>query len=293
MNAYAAPVVKPGKLWYWLGALLMLVGIIVGAVMAVQAFQALSKTVDGFGRVRVPGGENCKFVFDKAGTYTIYYEFQSTVPKRSDDCIDPAGGQSAETENVVNSSQEAPLDLDIRLVSVTGGTELPTVLRKGDVSFSTSGHLGSAVREVTLPEAGEYRLKVTGVENAQPFVLAIGRGGVFQVAGDIVRALGVAGLGVLVGGLMMIITGTKRRKSRRAQIQMPPTPGPYGQPYAQMPYGQAPAPYGQVPYGQPQAPYGTGQPTYPAGAPHVPWPSTPTPLPPPPPGQQQWQPPSP
>lgn len=288
MNA-ATPPLKPGKIWYWIGALTILAGLTGAAVLGINSLRSLSKTVDSFGRIKVPGGEQCKLVFDKPGRYTIYYEYQTTMPVRNADCVDTGGN-----ETVANTRQDPPFGLVVQLRSVSDPAAplLQSVKStSGDVSISLNGHVGKSAREVVVDKAGEYVVEVSGTaEDTQPYVLAVGRGAVSQVAGGILGALAVAGLAGLAGLLILILTGTKRRKHRKALMsQMISTPGygPPGYPGAapppSFPAGQAPAPSPYQPPASGTFPW-AGAPPPPSGTQDPPT----TPLPPPPP---QWGPP--
>lgn len=290
MNAITPPALKPGKIWYWLGALSILAGLVVGGMLIANSISTLSKTVDGFGRVRVPGGESCKLVFDKPGRYTIYYEFETKIPQRDDACNDTGGTE------LINASTSSPLGLDVTLKSVDKPESAPlksVPSTSGDVSISLNGHSGKAIREVQIDRPGDYVIEVSGGSvntTAEPYVLAVGRGAIVSVASRIVSALAIAGLGGLLGLIVLIVTGSKRRKHRQllaTQVRMgyPGAPmSPYGSPQ-QSPWAGAPVP---------PAPWsGTGQGyTTPSPPPPPrPAPGT-TPPPPPPPPPTQWGPPN-
>jgi hypothetical protein len=289
MNAITPPAVKPGKLWYWLGALSVLTGLVVGGILIANSISTLSKTVDSFGRVRVPGGESCKLVFDKPGRYTIYYEFQTKIPQRDDACNDTGGTE------LINASTSSPLGLDVTLKSVDEPENAPLKTvpsTSGDVSISLNGHSGKAIREVQIDRPGDYIIEVSGgsanTTTAEPYVLAVGRGAIVSVASRIVSALAIAGLGGLLGLILLLVTGSKRRKHRQllaTQVQA----GYAGTPTS--PYGSPPqAPWAGAPV--PPAPWsGTGQTYTPPSPPPPPAPGS-TPPPPPPPPPTQWGPPT-
>jgi hypothetical protein len=280
MNAITPPALKPGKIWYWLGALSILAGLIAGGILIANSISTLSKTVDSFGRVRVPGGESCKLVFDKPGRYTIYYEFETKIPQRDAACNDTGGTE------LVTAPTSSPLGLDVTLKSVDQPESAPLKTvpsTSGDVSISLNGHSGKAIREVQIDRPGDYVIEVSGgsatTTTAEPYVLAVGRGAITSVASRIVSALAIAGLGGLLGLILLLVTGSKRRKRRQLLATQVPT----GYPVAPTsPFGSA-APWSGTPV--PPAPWsGTGQ-----GSPPPP-PPPPGSTPPPPP--TQWGPPN-
>jgi hypothetical protein len=244
----------------------------------------LSKTVDGFGRVRVPGGESCKLVFDKPGRYTIYYEYQTKIPQRDDACNDTGGTE------LITASTSSPLGLDVTLKSVDKPDSAPLKTlpsTSGDVSISLNGHSGKAIREVQIDRAGDYVIEVSGGSagtTSEPYVLAVGRGAITSVASRIVSALAIAGLGGLLGLILLLVTGSKRRKHRQLLATQIVTGYP----------GAPPSPYGSPP----QAPWaGTPVPPPPwsgtdQGSIAPPPPPVPGSTPPPPPPPAQWGPPN-
>lgn len=267
----------------------ILAGLIAGGLIIANSLSALSKTVDSFGRVRVPGGESCKLVFDKPGRYTIYYEFQTKLPNRDDACNDTGGTEQ------INTSTESPLGLDITLKSVGKPDSAPLKTDKsssGDVSISLNGHQGKAIREVQIDQPGDYVIEVQGGSagsTTDPYVLAVGRGAISSVASQIVSGVGIAGLGGLLGLIMLLVTGTKRKKHRQLLATQVLTGYPV---MPASPYGPPPqAPTAPLTGGQPgvqqPSPWsgpvsGFTPPSPPAGS-----------MPPPPPPPAQWGPPPP
>ena len=89
--AVAAPAkIKPGRIWYWIGALLIAAGVVGAISLIIAGIVGMSRTVDDFARFEAPvQGQTLDFA--KSGTYTIYYEHESEIdlvghplPGRSD-----------------------------------------------------------------------------------------------------------------------------------------------------------------------------------------------------------------
>ena len=75
-----APKIKPGKVWYWIGGLLVAVGVIGGLVLALAGFLNLKNAIEDFGRFRITDGAGqASVIFEKPDTYSIYYESKSRV----------------------------------------------------------------------------------------------------------------------------------------------------------------------------------------------------------------------
>jgi hypothetical protein len=203
---------KPSKIWYWLGALSIVAGLVGGGAIMVRAFMSLNKTVDNFGRVRVPGDESCKLVFSKPGTYTIYYEYKTDLPARGANC-QPTGS----TESI-DAPQRHPLGLEVSLIDSAGAELATTLSTTNDQSISLHGHMGTALREVQIENPGDYQLKVGGIEpDSAPFVLSVGRGALTRVAPFMMLGLGIGGLGTVLGIVALIVTASRRRSGRRTR----------------------------------------------------------------------------
>jgi hypothetical protein len=222
-----ATTVKPSKAWIWLGALVLLAGLVSAATVAIGSTMALSKTVDGFARIRVPEDVNCRLIFTKPGTYTVYYEFQGDVVRRNDTC-EESGGVTA-----ISAPKTAPFGLDVSLID-DQGKEIASTRNTNDTSISLNGHAGVAVRQIVVPAAGDYSVKVNKEILARPgsnnFVLAFGRGATTKIVPYIGLAVLLAVLGLGLGLPMMLVTRSKRKKAglRLATDAAMPVPGAWG-----------------------------------------------------------------
>jgi hypothetical protein len=222
-----ATTVKPSKAWIWLGALVLLAGLTSAAVVAIGSTMALSKTVDGFARIRVPDDVNCRLIFTKPGTYTVYYEYQGDVARRNESC-EPSGGVVP-----ITAAKTAPVGLDVTLID-DRGKEITSTRNIDDVSVSLNGHAGVAVRQIVIPAAGDYSVKVDkdtlDKAGSNKFVLAFGRGATTKIVPYIGLAalLGLLGLGI--GLPMMLVTRSKRKKAalRLAEAAAGPATSAWG-----------------------------------------------------------------
>ena len=61
-DAPTATTIKPGKRWYWVGGLLIAVGIIGGLVLGVVGALTLKDSIDSFGRFKVVDGSGAATV---------------------------------------------------------------------------------------------------------------------------------------------------------------------------------------------------------------------------------------
>jgi hypothetical protein len=207
--AVAAPAkIKPGRIWYWIGALLIAAGVVGAISLIIAGIVGMSRTVDDFARFEAPvQGQTLDFA--KSGTYTIYYEHESEI-----DGVE------------ISSPEDIPGDLDIQ-VTTEDGTPVPVSGAGTSVSFSVSGKAGEAVNKVTIPAPGTYIMNVSAdslrtepcdVESGDTqdcFAIAIGKG----VLGRLFAYLGAAGivgfLGFVAGLVIIIVTAVKRSRRRK------------------------------------------------------------------------------
>jgi hypothetical protein len=288
--------IKPGKIWYLIGSLLIAAGIVGGLALWYGAYQNLKDSVDNFARLKAPTTGPAVLEVKRSGTYWVFYEYTSRFE-----------GQ------VYSTSKDTP---DGFKVSVTDPDGKPVTVDANVTDFSypkLDGRAGRLVRSFSVPKPGSYKIEVTA-NATTPFVVTVGRSGLSTVAKYAIGGFAVGVLGLGSGLTTLIVTGVKRGRRKRAQMQglsygfpggyAPPPgfglpPSPYGQPPS--PYGQPPSPYGQPPapspYGQPPAPSPYGQP--PSSSPYGQPPSSspygqppsPAPYAPPPSSPSAWSPP--
>lgn len=258
-NPVVAPPAKirPRALWYWIGALLIIGGIVGGIAMIVAGVVSTSRTVDKFARFVAPT-EGQTLNFSQSGTFTIYYEWDSEVDG-----------------TLYRSPQEVPSGLRISFID-KDGQALPVSSGGSSVTFSVSGRSGQSVGKVTIPQAGVYVAIVQTDQASDQFVIALGKGVLGKLLSYLGGGLAVGFIGFVSGLVILIVTGVKRGRRKRerqgAQLQA----AQQGT-YASKPYA---SPYPTVP--GTDMPTGTG------------WPQAPTqPAPPPAPGGGGWAPPPP
>ena len=238
--------IRPRALWYWIGAA-VIVAAIAGAVFwLVSGILRLDDTVDGFERVPYPEG----------GTVTIADPGEYVVYTESFSGDEQAGGITV-------------VDPD--------GNEVDTRLYVSSLTYDFGGEVGSASQTFTAEQAGEYELSSTGLESSGISSLAVGK----SIGGDIVSAIVgafvIGGLGVLVGVIVLIVTGIRRSSAKRER--RPPTPPPSAWGQQQQTWGANPPPP-QAAWGQPPPPPGSATP----GTSAPPPPGAGDTAPPPPPG---------
>jgi hypothetical protein len=191
--------IRPGAGWYWIGGVLIAAGVI-GALVILGIWVArTSDAVDNFARMKVTadGGDQA-FTFSNAGTYTLYYEYRSEV----------------DNEQIRNDDHDPPSQLQVT-VKDANGTEVPTRAYDNDFSFSFNDKLGPAFARVDIPAPGVYELTITS-NASQPFVVAIGKGGLQSIwPWWLLGAAGAFLIGVGLGLAAIIVTAVKRGRRKR------------------------------------------------------------------------------
>jgi hypothetical protein len=251
--------IKPSGWWYLPAVLVLVGGVIGGLTLMVVGFVNLSRLVDDFARIEVVGGEGSdRLVFDRAGRFVLYYEFESD--------IDGVGfvGADADLPAVIEATVRGP------------GLEGPPLLvrdERNDFSFSFSGNAGISFASVRIPEAGTYTVTIESSETS-PFVVSVGPSVFGQLRGYVLGGLALLGVGVVVGVTAIVVLAVKRGRRKRERAQARPTSWPGGGYGYATPWGSAPQPGGPPGWGPapPPPPPGWG------GSPPLPRPG---PLPPP------------
>jgi succinyldiaminopimelate transaminase len=192
--------IKPSGWWYLPAVLVLVGGVIGGLTLMVVGFVNLSRLVDDFARIEVVGGEGSeRLVFDRAGRFVLYYEFESD--------IDGVGfvGADADLPAVIEATVRGP------------GTEGPLLLvrdERNDFSFSFSGNAGISFASVRIPEAGTYDVDHRVVGDVA--VRGVGGSERVRPAPRLrPRGLALLGVGVVVGVTAIVVLAVKRGRRKR------------------------------------------------------------------------------
>lgn len=232
MTAVSQEKLKPSGAWYIIGALLLVIGPIVGTVMVVLAF------VNAYDELAnlpsVPADRGGEVVLD-AGDYTVY-----------------AQGRGVNAFTVFGSS-------DVEILA-PDGDPVNLSFVSGDFTYSTGSTDAVAALTFTAPVDGTYQVNPTesNIRSSNVTDIAIGPG-FGSVLGDqvplIVLGSIIGAVGFIVGLVMLIVVGVKRGKAKRQRrltaggpggpgFGAPPPGGAYGQPGYPPPPGAGPPPPG-------------------------------------------------
>jgi Protein of unknown function (DUF2510) len=205
--AMGAQPVGPSRLWYWVAGAAGVAAVAWFALSFFLGLQSISRQVEGFQRVPIPGQAEVSFA--EPGGYTLYYEGpgasdeQATIPR-----------------------------FTVSLAPVGGGQEVSIRDYGASITYDFA-HSGRAVGSFRIEEPGRFLLRTEGELQGAAVNVAVGRG----VGSGMVRTLIVpmaGGLILLTGGV--VLAGVVAARRRRAR------PVPVAQPVAA--WGQASAPAG-------------------------------------------------
>lgn len=173
------------------GLLLVLAGIAGGAVLYMLSVQRPSQAVEGFGRA--PIGCTTTLEFTETGTFYVFEERGLAVDV-------PGGG----CQPLADPARAFGFELR--------GPDGPVVVRpETSIVYDTDEYAGTSVARVEIAAVGRYEIVAVG-DDAQ-VVAAIGRNPDDGVTELRQLAIVVAGIGVLLGALVLLLSG---RRSRRA-----------------------------------------------------------------------------
>lgn len=185
--------IRPGKVWYVVAGLILVIGIALFIFFVVGAIKSATDSI--ITRVTAPGTESIEI--DKAGKYTIYFEYDSVL----DGKVYHTNDISDMYFTLTNKSTGEHIDLDNSAVNA---------------SYSLNGRSGKSIFEFEVDEPGEYILKTEyDTENGENAVLAVGHPFVTQMVLQIFLAIGSMFVATIVPIGIFVITLIRRGKSKK------------------------------------------------------------------------------
>jgi Protein of unknown function (DUF2510) len=209
--AMGAHPIRPARLWYWVAGAVAVAAVLWFALGLFLGFRALSRQVDGFQRVPIPGRGEVSF--EESGGYTLYYE-----------------GVGASDEQVTIPS------FTVSLTSVASGEEVSIRDFGGSATYGVAGHSGRALGTFRIEEPGRFLLQTEGEPQTGQANVAVGS----SVGPAIFRTVSLAIVGTLIlllgGAVLAVVVAVRRNRARRVLL------APAAQPVASR--GQSTAPAG-------------------------------------------------
>ncbi len=190
------------------GVLLLLGGVGGGAALFANATSQYKEAITNL--QRAPVGCDTELDFTGTGTFTFYVETKGKVGKLRGDC------ENTETDYARPAG--AALPVVALTLTDSDGNEVALTRTKGS-SYDAGGFVGTAVRKTTTSKPATYTLSVDSEDS--DFSVAIGRDPKSDFDKAKLIALGMAGAGLIVGGLLMVL-GLRRKAAGTI------TMGPFG-----------------------------------------------------------------
>ena len=185
--------IRPGIVWYVIAGLVNVICIVLFVLFLVGAIKCATDSI--ITRVAAPGTASIEI--DKAGKYTIYFEYDSVLDGK-----------------VYHNSDIS--DMLFTLTNKTTGEQINLNSSLANTSYSINERSGQGIFDFNVKEPGEYILETvydTGAgENA---VLAVGRPFVFQMVMQIFLSIGSLFCAVVVPVVIFVITILKRSNNKR------------------------------------------------------------------------------
>ena len=187
-RAAPPPEIRPSRSWYWIGAGVGLVCVLLGIVLIVRAALTFVEKVEDFPRVAVPGTTTIRL---DEGAYTIYAE----------------GSFVGDTDTWTFDGSVEIRDSRERLVELR---------RYGSrTTYDISGHAGFAVWSFRAADTGEFRVTTSGSPGT---VVAIGPGLGAGLVGGVLGGILLIIAGGLFAVITIIVTAVRRGSARRRQL---------------------------------------------------------------------------
>ena len=184
--------VKPSKWLYGLAVLVVLVGIVLFAVIL---FSGIASTTRGLTQVVVPGQRTIDF--EKAGNYTIFYEYQSTY------------------DNRVYATDENLSGLECVVVDARSEERVPLSPPATASNYSFGGRSGRSIFVFTVERPGPYEIQAYYAEGhfGPEVILAVGTDVTMKLIGTIFGGIAIMFVSVILAAVIAIVTFVKRRKA--------------------------------------------------------------------------------
>jgi hypothetical protein len=170
---------------YWIGGVLVAAGVIGAVLWFVGSLVRLSDEVDRFERVRLPGVGTVQLEDRK---YVVYYEAPGADERVPTFTIEVADAQT--------------------------GNPIEIATYDGSLTYSFSGHEGSAQATVSPTDAGAYRVRAAGGGGTSDASVAFGRSLAWPIARALLGAFAIGALLVGSGATLLVVTAVRRSRSR-------------------------------------------------------------------------------
>jgi len=195
----------PSTAGYWIGVLFLVLGVLGAIWWGTSHWTSFQDQIDDF--ERVPVGR-LGVIQMEAGDHVVYAE--------------RGGGES---------SGLAVGEVRMRRAGERG-SRVSFGPYTSELTYDLGGRSGRAQYTFHLDESGQYQVRVQDVGSAT--TAAFGPSVAGELVSAIVGALVIGGVGLLLGIIVLVVTGRRRRRFRQrnwmAGAQLPMQPGGFGPP---------------------------------------------------------------
>jgi len=193
LNPHVRPNEGPSRVFFAVGALIMIAGFIVAGWMV---FKEVSRVATWLTRVALPGSGELNL--SEPGKYTVYYEHTTVLDGKP-----------------YSSIRSDPALLTYKLVRKETGAEVALTAPHSNEHYDLNTRSGQALMVFTIGEAGAYELSGHYPEGqAGPkIVLAVGKGIMKRLAMVVLPVLGLFVGSLLVGVGIIVLTANRRRRA--------------------------------------------------------------------------------
>jgi hypothetical protein len=202
--------IRPARFWYWMAGAAVVAAVLWFAAGLFFGFLWVSRQVEGFQRVPIPGQAEVSFA--EPGGYTLYYE----------------GLGGAEQATIPSFS--------VSLTSVGRGEEVSIRDYGGSATYDFAGHSGRALGTFRIEEPGRFLLQTEGEPGGAEANVAVGPSVGPAILRTVFLTIGGSLVLLLAGAVLAVVVAVRRGRARRL------LPAPAAQPVTT--WGQASGPAG-------------------------------------------------
>lgn len=185
----SAQPIRPARFWYWVAGAAVVAAVLWLALSLFLGFRSLSRQVEGFQRIPIPGQTEVSFA-EPVG-YTVYFE-----------------GLGASDE------QMAIPPFRFSLTTV-GGEEVSIRPYGGSATYGLAGRSGRAVATFQIEEPGAFLLRTEGEFQGGQANLAVGRSIGPGIVGVVTQAIVGTLVLLLAGAALAVVVAVRRNRARR------------------------------------------------------------------------------
>lgn len=193
-----APVAPPrrSRTGLLVGIVLLVGGLVGAGVLYAAQRSAYEEAIRNL--QRAGSGLSTQLVFEREGTFTLYYEYAGEFTAEVD----------GDEEDIELDARSTPRQIDVRLLDADGD-RVKLDRDVDEVTYDTGGYAGVAYRTVEIDDTGSYTLDVESESGRDEFAIAIGIG-LLRPPTLLFPAVLAAG-GVVLGLLAIGLLGRRRR----------------------------------------------------------------------------------